>query len=164
MVPKWSQNLSKIDPGWALEATWEPPLKQGAPKTSFLTILAPFWDPLWDQFGLVLGIIFWCFFEVAFWWPWPPFGLPKTSKMVFKRGFYSRRENHWFCSYLLHLSSVGRLKKRPSLGTILGTGFTKKRIKSGFQEITKNQFKKTLQSGPQNGTIWGSFRDPLQSN
>ena len=42
MVPKWSQNLSKIDPGGALEATWEPPLKQGASKTSFLTILAPF--------------------------------------------------------------------------------------------------------------------------
>ena len=58
MVQKWSQNLSKIDPGGALEATWEPPLKQGASKTSFLTILAPFWDPLWDQFGLMLGIIF----------------------------------------------------------------------------------------------------------
>ena len=58
MVPKWSQNLSKIDPGGGLEATWEPPLKQGASKTSFLTILAPFWDPLWDQFGVILGISF----------------------------------------------------------------------------------------------------------
>ena len=58
MVPKWSQNLSKIEPGGALDATWEPPLKQGASKTSFLMILAPFWDPLWDQFGLMLGIIF----------------------------------------------------------------------------------------------------------
>ena len=66
MVPKWSQNLSKIDPGGALEASWEPPLKQGASKTSFLTILAPFWDPLWDQFGLILGIIFYVFLEVAF--------------------------------------------------------------------------------------------------
>ena len=56
IVLKWSQNLSKIDPGGGLEATWEPPLKQGASKTSFLTILAPFWDPLWDQFGLMLGI------------------------------------------------------------------------------------------------------------
>ena len=54
MVPTWSQNLSKIDPGGALEATWEPPLKQGASKTSFFMILAPFWD----QFGLKLGIIF----------------------------------------------------------------------------------------------------------
>jgi len=35
MVPKLSQNLSKIDPGGALEASWEPPLKQGASKTSF---------------------------------------------------------------------------------------------------------------------------------
>ena len=31
--PKWSQNLSKIDPGGGLEATWEPPLNQGASKT-----------------------------------------------------------------------------------------------------------------------------------
>ena len=58
VVPKWSQNLSKIDPGGALEATWEPPLKQDASKTSFWMILAPFWDPLWDQFGLILGIFF----------------------------------------------------------------------------------------------------------
>ena len=32
MISKWSQNLSKIDPGGALEATWEPPLKQSASK------------------------------------------------------------------------------------------------------------------------------------
>ena len=64
MVPKWTRNTSKIDPGGALEASWEPPLKQGASKTSFLTILAPFWDPLWDQFVLSLGIIFLIFFEV----------------------------------------------------------------------------------------------------
>ena len=62
MIPKWSHNLSKIDPGGALEASWEPPLKQGASKTSLLTILAPFWDPLWDQFGLILGITFLMFF------------------------------------------------------------------------------------------------------
>ena len=48
--------------GGSLEATWEPPLKQGASKTSFLAILAPFWDPLWDQFELILGIIFLMFF------------------------------------------------------------------------------------------------------
>ena len=42
MVPKWSQNLSKIDPGGGLEATWEPPLKQGASKTSFLMSLSAF--------------------------------------------------------------------------------------------------------------------------
>ena len=32
MVPKWSQNLSKIEPGGALEATWEPSLKRGGSK------------------------------------------------------------------------------------------------------------------------------------
>ena len=62
MVPKWYQNLSKNDPGGGLEASWEPPLKQDASKTSVLTILAPFWDPLWDQFGVILGIIFLMFF------------------------------------------------------------------------------------------------------
>ena len=62
MVPNGSQNLSKIDPGGGLEATWEPPLKQGASKTSFLAMLAPFWDPLWDQFGPMLGIICLMFF------------------------------------------------------------------------------------------------------
>ena len=69
MVPKWSQNPSKIDPGGALEATWEPPLKQGASKTSCLMILAPMWDPLWDQCGFMLGIMCFnvvVFFEVAF--------------------------------------------------------------------------------------------------
>ena len=55
MVPKWSEHLSRIDPGGALEATREPPLKQGASKTSFLMIWAPCWDPLWNQFGLILG-------------------------------------------------------------------------------------------------------------
>ena len=62
MVPKWSQNLSKIDPGGGLEATGKPPLKQDASKTSFVTLLALFWDSLWDQFGLVLGISFLVFF------------------------------------------------------------------------------------------------------
>ena len=45
MVPKWLQNLSKIDPGGALEATWEPPLKQDASKTSFF-----------DDFGSIFGL------------------------------------------------------------------------------------------------------------
>ena len=60
--PKAVPWASKIDPGGGLEASWEPPLKQDASKTSFLTILAPFWDPLWDQFGVILGIIFLMFF------------------------------------------------------------------------------------------------------
>ena len=66
MVPKWSQNLSKIDPEGGLEASWEPPLKQGASKTSFLMILAPIWDPLWDQLGFILGLSSLMLFEVAF--------------------------------------------------------------------------------------------------
>ena len=78
MVPKWSQNLSKIDPGGGLEASWEPPLKQDASKTSFLMILAPFWDPLWDQFGLILGIIFLMFFWRGFLMALASIWAPKT--------------------------------------------------------------------------------------
>ena len=87
MVPKWSQNLSKIDPGGGLEATWEPPLKQGASKTSlfynFGSILGPPLGPFWGHFG---HMFFLCFFEVAFWWPWPPFGLPKDLQNETQKG------------------------------------------------------------------------------
>ena len=58
MVPKWSQNLSKIDPGGGLEATWEPPLKQDASKTSFFTDFGSILGPPY-QFGFILVIIFW---------------------------------------------------------------------------------------------------------
>ena len=85
-IPKWSQNLSKIDPEEGLEASWEPPLKQGASKTSFLMILAPFWDPLRDHVGFMLGIFFDVFFNVTFRWPWPPFGLPKHLQNETQKG------------------------------------------------------------------------------
>ena len=91
IVPKWSQNLSKIDPGGALEATWEPPLKQGASKTSFLTILAPFWDPLWDQFGLILGIIFLMFFWSGFLMALASIWAPKTPPKWDPKGGQNRK-------------------------------------------------------------------------
>ena len=107
MIPKWSQNLSEIDPGGALEATWEPPLKQGASKTSFLMILAPIWDPLWDQFGLILGIMF---FYVFLKWLFDGLGLhlesQNTSKMRPKRVPKTKAEIHRFCGYLQHLSHI----------------------------------------------------------
>ena len=54
VVPKWSQNLSKIDPGGALEASWEPPLKQGASKTyvwRFWLHVGTHLGPVWAHFG-----------------------------------------------------------------------------------------------------------------
>ena len=45
MVPKWSQNLSKIDPGGGLEATWEPSLKQKC-----------FQDMIFEDLGSILGL------------------------------------------------------------------------------------------------------------
>ena len=86
MVPKWSQNLSKIDPGGALEATGEPPLKQGASKTSFLTILPPFGDPLWNHFGFILDIIFLMFFWSGFLMALASIWAPKTPPKWDPRG------------------------------------------------------------------------------
>ena len=106
MVPKWSQNLSKIDPGGALEATWEPPLKQGASKTSFLTILAPFWDPLWDQFGVILGIFFVVFLKGLFDGLGLHLSSQNTSKMKPKRGSKPKPEFHRFCCYLQYMSHI----------------------------------------------------------
>ena len=82
MVPKWFQNLSKIDPGGGLEATWEPPLKQGASKISFLTTLAPFWD----QFGFMLSIIFVDFLKWLFDGIGLHLGSQNTPKMRPQRG------------------------------------------------------------------------------
>ena len=111
MVPKWFQNFSKIDPGGALEASWETPLKQGASKTSFLTILAPFWDPplgpLWAHFGYHFLMFLKCLFE--------GFGLhlgsQNTSNMRPKRIPKPRPGNHRFCFYLLHFGHIQRCCK-----------------------------------------------------
>ena len=109
MVPTWSQNLSKIDPGGALEASWEPPLKQGASKTSFLMILAPFWDPLWDQFGLIVGIMY---FYVFLKWLFDGLGLhlasQNTSKMRPKRVPKTHLIKKWKSSSRCSQSSIQR--------------------------------------------------------
>ena len=81
MVPKWSQNLSKVEPGGG--------------GTPFGTSLA--------SFG---ASFFWCFFEVAFWWPWPPFGLPKHLQNETQKGVKPKAEFHWFCLYLHHFSHI----------------------------------------------------------
>ena len=83
--------------GGAPEATWEPSLKQDASKTAFLTILAPFWDPLWDNFGVILGIIV---FDVFLRWLFDGFGLhfasPGGSREVLFGVFSKKRENPGF--------------------------------------------------------------------
>ena len=81
MVPKSSENLSKIDPGGALEATWEPLLKQGASNTSCLTILSnlgPPLGPVWAHFGHDL---FHVFLRRLFDGIGVHLGSPNTSKM-----------------------------------------------------------------------------------
>ena len=119
-APTWSQNLSKIDPGGALEASWEPLLKQGASEA--LTILAPFGDPLWDQFGLILDIFlflmfFWSAFLMALASIWAPKTPPKWApkggqhqnlKIIEFECIYNTwttfqgAENHIFSMFLLN--------------------------------------------------------------
>ena len=106
MIPTWFQNVSKLNPGGALGATWEPPLKQGASKTSCLTILVPFWDP----FGTSL-VSFWAScFDVFLKWLFDGLGLhlgsQNTSKMRPKRGAKRKAEIHRFCLYLSHVGHI----------------------------------------------------------
>ena len=68
MFQESSQKLSKIDFGGCLEAISEPPLCRGDPKTSILMILGHFGTPFGDQFSVILGIIFWSFFDTASTW------------------------------------------------------------------------------------------------
>ena len=63
----WSQNLSKIELGGDLEATWKPPLCRGDPKTSFLPIWAPLWDPIWGSVLAHVGVRFLIFLWDVFW-------------------------------------------------------------------------------------------------
>ena len=80
MVPKWSQNLSKIDPGWGssghLGAILETRCFQDLIFDDVGSILGP---PL-DQFGVILGIFF---LMLGF---GLHLGSQNTSKMRPKRG------------------------------------------------------------------------------
>ena len=68
MVRKSSQNTSKIDLEGGLEAAREPPLYGGDPKTSFLAILAPIWDPIWGPVLAHFGHRFFVFFYMSSGW------------------------------------------------------------------------------------------------
>ena len=68
IVPKSSQNSSKIDLEGGLEAAREPPLCRGDPKTSFLTILAPLWDPIWGPVLVHFGHHVLMFFDMSSGW------------------------------------------------------------------------------------------------
>ena len=75
------QNLSKIDAGGDLEATWESALKHDASKISFWTILGTFWDPhlgpVWAHFGHKFLMFFWSAFLKALASIWAPKTPPK---------------------------------------------------------------------------------------
>ena len=119
MVPKSSQNLSKIDLGGDLGATWEPPLRRGDPKTSFLTISAPFWDPIWGpvwaHFGHHFLMFFWYGFRMAFSPIWGPFGpYFGTLFWAWLEAVWATLHNTWNVrkhQYLLWFKHVGALRK-----------------------------------------------------
>ena len=97
MVPTWSQNLSKIDPGGGsgghLGATLETRCFQDLIFDDFGSILGPLLGPFWGHFGHH-------FFDVFLKWLFDGFGLhlgsQNTSKMRPKRGSKSKHENHRF--------------------------------------------------------------------
>ena len=62
MMPKSSQNMFKIDLEGGLEAAWEPPLRRGDSKTSFLAILASLGEPIWGAVLAHFGHRFLVFF------------------------------------------------------------------------------------------------------
>ena len=101
MLPTPFQNRSWRGSGVLLGATLET-----TSKTSFLTILAPFWDPLWDQFGVILGNIVYVFLRWLFDGLGLHLGSQNTSKMKPKRGSKPKHGNHRFCFYLLHLGHI----------------------------------------------------------
>ena len=105
MLPKPLRNL-EIDPGGGLEATWEPPLCRGDPKTSFLMILAPFWDLI---FGSFWSSVFWCFC----WGPFGPyfwvlFGDVFGSLFESLRNAWHARK-HQFLTWFSHVGAFGKL-------------------------------------------------------
>ena len=81
MVPKSSQNLSKIDFRGGLEATLEPLVCRGCPKTSFLMILLNFGTPFGDQFWVILGIFFFCFVMIFL-----ALSCSQNNRQIFKKG------------------------------------------------------------------------------
>ena len=62
-----------------------------------------------------------------------------------------------FCHYLLHFSKVGGLKQETFLGTILGTVWETKSLKTGFQNSTKKSAENRHPFYEILGPFWGPF-------
>ena len=62
-----------------------------------------------------------------------------------------------FCYYSLHFSKVGRLKKRPSLGTILGQGLGKNTKTGGSKKTQKHIPKQDTKMDTKMGPFGGHF-------
>ena len=85
MVPKPLQNRSWRGSGGHLGATLETRCFQDLIFDDFGSILGPPLGPIWAHFGHHY-FFFKCFFEGAFWWPWPPFELPKHLQNETQKG------------------------------------------------------------------------------
>ena len=124
MVPKWFQNLSKIDPGGALEAAWEPPLKQDLIFDNFGSILGPPLGPVWGHFGHHVFYVFlkWLFDGLGL-----HLGSQNTSKMRPKRGSnQSMKIIDCVCLFTILWPRSGVLKiiiVRCFFGTLFWDGF-----------------------------------------
>ena len=131
MDPKWSQNLSKIDPGGVWRPLGSHPWNKMLPRLHFWWFWLHFETPFGTSLRSFWASCFWCLFEVAFWWPWPPFGLPKHLQMKPKRVPTPKAEIHRCCLYFLHFSHIQGCWKssffeaflEPSFGMAFGTHF-----------------------------------------
>ena len=79
----------------------------------------------------------------------------RVSKRNLKKGPSPGSEKVRFCYYLLHFSKVGGLKKDQILGTMLGTVWETKLLKTGFQ----SSIKKVLKIDTHFTRFWVHFGD-----
>ena len=89
IVPKPLQNRSWRGSGGHLGTTLEGRCFQDLMFDFFVSILGSPLGPVWDHFGHH----FLMFFEMAFWWPCPPFGLPKHLQNETQKGAKTKSWN-----------------------------------------------------------------------
>ena len=87
---EWSKIDLKTFPKSILEGLWRPlgshPWNKVLPRPHFKWFCFHFGTPFGTSLGSCRASFFCCFFEVAFWRPWPPFGLPKHLQNETQKG------------------------------------------------------------------------------
>ena len=118
MIPKPLQNRSWRGSGGLLGAIFETRCLQDFIFDDFGSILGPPLGPVWGHFG---HHFFDVFFEVAFWWPWPPFGVPKHLQNETQKGGQNQNMKFIdFASIYYTLATFRGAEHHHFLNTVLG--------------------------------------------